>query len=506
MKHQPHSLRSSLIRIGVAVVLVAGSLGYVSWRQSRAPALYDITVVPATCTESGYTLYTSKQDGSTRVDDVILAAGHSFGPWTVTGTGSEVDCGRSSRSCTVCGQEETEVSYPRQSIPVVALTGDLSGIGKKSEVPITARFLSHDGDFTRFATLKYQGHESLNYDKKNYTLKLYTDESRTEKDKMVFSHWNKENKYILKANYIDPTLCRNLVCADVWADMVACRENVPGELKKLSNYGAVDGFPVALYVNEQFQGLYTWNLHKDDDLFGMEADAHHAILITNSDSSDEAFFRGPAQFSGDSPWEVEFCGTEDTQWAQDKLNSLIRLVMESDDETFRQELGRHLDIESAADYLLSVYALGLTHHGARDLILVCYGQDDPFLASLYDMENAFGLYDGGTGFYSPEEHLPSNQEGKWDSATGSLLWDRFLENFYPEIAERYTQLRQNVLEPQTLQKRVTDYMDAIGPGLYDANTSAFSLPGGDADQRQQITTYIARRLELLDQTFLKVED
>ena len=77
----------------------------------------------------------------------------------------------------------------------------------------------------------------------------------------------KEHKYILKANYADVTQSRNLICADVWSDMAASRANVHPRLVRTSNYGAVDGFPVSVWHNSEFLGLYTLNLHKDDDLF-----------------------------------------------------------------------------------------------------------------------------------------------------------------------------------------------------------------------------------------------
>ena len=116
-------------------------------------------------------------------------------------------------------------------------------------------------------------------------------------------------KYILKANYNDPSHCRNVVCADIWAEMVQSRARLPRELTVLSNYGAADGFPVSVYLNDEFHGLYTLTLHKDDDLFGMEDGKKQALLILNDASSEEAYFRAETSFGLGSPWEIEFCGT-----------------------------------------------------------------------------------------------------------------------------------------------------------------------------------------------------
>ena len=320
---------------------------------------------------------------------------------------------------------------------------------------------------------------------------------------MTFSHWNEENKYILKADYIDPTMCRNLICADVWAAVTASRTSLPERFSKLSNYGAVDGFSSALYINGEFQGIYNMNLHKDDDLFGMSDDENHAIVINNAPVTDAAYFKELADFADNEPWEVEYCGTEDSQWVKNKLNELIAFVMESDDATFRAELSNYLDVDSAIDYLLSMYVLGLTNHGADELILVCYDIDDPWTASLYDMETGFGLSGDGKNFMSATEFLPELNGDTWDSGTDNLLWNRLLQNFYSEICDRYDQLRQSVFEPEALVQRVEEFTGNISPVLYEANDQ-ICMDYPDADTGiEQILTYIQERIRYTDNLFYK---
>lgn len=505
MDKPSQSLRPALLRVVGAIVLLAIAIGFLAYRRSRPEVreqLYNITVIPPTCTASGYSLYTSKENGSTFIDDTVPATGHSFGQWVTETDLDSLQCLTQYRTCTVCGATEENTGYPQLEIPVLALEGSLDGIGKKDEVDMTAEYISEDTNFSCYATLKYQGHESLSYEKKNYTLKLFSDEGHNQKNKLTFSHWNAEHKYILKANYIDPSMCRNLICADIWAEMAACREGLAPQLKDLSNYGAVDGFPIALYLNGEFQGLYTMNLHKDDDLFGMSDGEKQAIMIVNTVSSEEAFFRSESEFSNSSPWEVEYCGTEDAQWAKDKLNELIAFVMESDDETFRADLGRYLDVNSAIDYLISIYALGLSSHGASDLVLVTYGADSPWIASLYDMESAFGLSADGSTALEPSAFLPS----RTDSGTGNLLWDRLLRNFFPEIQARYTQLRETLLDPDALCGRVTDYTARIPESLYQADAARYAYPAEDTINSSQITDYISQRIPLLDGILLTGKD
>lgn len=352
-----------------------------------------------------------------------------------------------------------------------------------------------------YATLKHQGHSSLVYDKKNFTLKLYKDKDHQKKNKLKLSHWNEENKYILKADHVDASLCRNLISANVWADICAARTSLAEELLPLSNYGAVDGYPVALYINDQFYGLYNMNLHKDDDLFGMKDGEQHAIMICNHGFAPESTFHAEAEFTENSPWEVEYCGTEDTSWAKDSFNRLIRFVKTADDATFRKELSDYLDVEAAIDHLIALYALGLTNYADQDLMLVSYG--DVWIPSMYDMETAFGLSGNGSEMRDPDAFLPFRTDSGWDSATGHLLWNRLIRNFGDEICTRYQVLRTRILDPDMLCDRVIAFTDEIPTSIYEAEDKTNPHPQSHEESIAQILNYIPERIQALDEIFLK---
>lgn len=498
------SIKPALRRILGAVLILCFTGAVLHWKHvDDLDEHYSIRIVEPTCTEKGYSLYTHRVTGAVIVDDLIDAKGHTFEQWMQTDVGDDVNCGFTRRICKTCGLEETQAVYPDLSISRISLYGSMNGIGKKTAVPMTVCLdLKEDDIFLEcYATLKYQGHSSLSYDKKNYTLKLYKDEGLQEKNKLTLSHWNKEHKYILKADYVDASQCRNLVSADVWADMCASRPSVAKELKTLSNYGSVDGYPVAVYINDRFHGLFTMNLHKDDDLFAMQEGAKHAIMISNHGNAPEAIFHAEAEFTENSPWEVEFCGTEDSTWAKDSFNQLIRFVRTSDDAVFREELSDYLDVDAAIDYLIALYALGLTNYMNQDMVLVSYG--DIWIPSMYDMETAFGLSEDGFSWQEPTALLPVCTDSGWDSGTGNLLWDRLLRNFGEEICIRYQTLREQILDPQLLCNRVAGFTDRIPAAIYEAEEAINPHPKSYEESKMQILTYIPGRIEALDKIFLK---
>jgi len=466
---------------------------------------YVISTIAPTCTKDGYVVATSEDDTFVQILKTVPAAGHVFSDAVVQEPVDAANCGYRERHCLQCPFIEKNPIYPECTIARLCLYGDLTGIGKKSEVPVTVSFDGEGQSVDCYGLLKYQGHTSMVYDKKNYTLKLFKDAEHTDKNKLKFFDWKKEHKYILKANYIDASTCRNLVCADIWSEMVACRQGYHPRLDDSSNMGATDGFPLALYLNDEFLGLYTFTLHRDDDLFDMEDGQRDGILVANTAQSDSAFFKAPATFESGDDWEVEFSGTEDTTWAEDKLNALIEFVLTSSDSDFYENLDQHLDVNSALDYLIAIYSLGLTNSGAKNITLATY-EDGVLFFSLCDMENAFGLSTTGESFYSPSEYLPECINGRWDSATKSLLWDRLLQAFLPELCSRYGELRQSILTADHICGKVADYMAPISQDFYSANQTLYpEMPQISIPHEDQIEAYVLQRLLLLDEIFLNNE-
>lgn len=75
-----------------------------SYTGNLAPALghsFTDTVVEPTCTEDGYTIHTCDRCGETRTDATVPALGHTWGEWVPSEDGTQ------SRTCTVCGEQET---------------------------------------------------------------------------------------------------------------------------------------------------------------------------------------------------------------------------------------------------------------------------------------------------------------------------------------------------------------------------------------------------------------
>jgi len=453
------------------------------------------TVYPATCKEAGYIVRENTVEGYTVIEEGEKAIGHLYGKWIKNN-----ETGMYETTCARCGEIIKRRTGYEGTIPRIDFTGSMEGISKSERVTLSFDFAGPTDNFSCYAYTTWQGHNTLNYPKKNYTIRLYDDEGITQKHKLIFDGWRREHKYVLKANYRDISQARNLIAADLWADMSASRPNLFGTLRRTSNFGAVDGFPVIVYLNGDFLGLYTLNLHIDDDLYQMDH-AYDAVMIANDTEPEECRFHAMAEFTDQKNcWEVEFCGTDqDDQWAKDQLNDLIRFVMTSNDEVFRENLKNYLDVDGAIDYLIFLYMTGLQRNASKDLVLLKYHDCDVWIPTVYDMERAFGLSLDGRAYNRADDFLPEKNDGIWVSGTDNLLWDRMLNQFEPEICNRYRDLRKDILTENRLASRISAIISQIPIEYYEQDAAIYprQTPAGQQPE-EQITSFVKERLRLLD--------
>ena len=317
------------------------------------------------------------------------------------------------------------VEPSNNDIPLVFFGGDLPQ--KKQDTIMNFRYISKNRDISGYVKIKAQGNSSLNYPKKNQTVKLYSDEGCTENLKVNFKNWGAQNKYCYKANWIDITHARNIVSAQLWGDIVKSRNNyleLPEELRNSPNQGAVDGFPVKLYANGKYQGRYTINIPKDAWMVNMDKNLDTHCMLCGEDYGSGCF-RGEAKIDG-TDWKDELHDVVPESVKQ-RWNQVISFVMTSTDEEFKQNLGNYFDVESLIDYhLFGLYSCGLDAYGKNQIYLTYDGQK--WIASMYDMDSTWGLYWDGQKLI-PSNYSRESYEDMIQNRQGNLLYMRLEKNF-----------------------------------------------------------------------------
>ena len=393
-------------------------------------------------------------------------------------------------------------------IPKVFIDGAIPTT--KNDVLAELTYISKTLTFHSYVTIKCQGTSSMSYPKKNFTVKLFEDEARTIKKKINFRNWGSQNKFCLKANWIDISHLRNIVSAQLWGDVVKSRENyetLPELLRTSPNQGAIDGFAIKVYNNGVYQGRYSWNIPKDGWMSNMddELDTHSILCGENYDSG---CFRALPQID-ESDWSDELHGTSPSG-IKDSWTRAISFVMNSSDDEFKQNIGNYFDLQSLIDYhVFGVYICGIDSYGKNQIYMTYDGTK--WIASMYDLDSTWGLYWNGQSilpYNYPREQFEDNIQGR----LGNLLYKRLEENFYTEIQNRWIELKATALSLSNIINRFEKMSDLVSSDLIKedyASTTAggayTGIPSTTKNNLQQIRNFAVARRSWTDEYFASLK-
>lgn len=388
-------------------------------------------------------------------------------------------------------------------IPKVFFNGNFTDMTKSNAQTVKIEYLDGANDFSCYCKMKWQGNSSTQYPKKNFSITLYEEDTLATK-KAVNLGWGAQSKYCLKANYIDHSHARNIVSAEIWGEMVKSRSDfasLPSGLKESPNCGAIDGFPIKLYANGVYQGLYTWNVPKEGWMFGMtEGDGGNQMVVCGEGNNVSGGvmnyateFRRQTTFAdSDGEWVPEY-PDEPSDTCKNSLNAFIDFVRLADESDFRTGFDAYADFQSFLDYYILAYLGCFIDSLGKNMIMATW-DGAKWFASMYDMDSTWGLYWNGLSFNSPSLKCPEQyQENE------SLLWEKMEEYCYADIKTRYAELRQTVLSTTNLIYLFEKFIDRISKELYDEDGTIYTgIPSQDTNNIQQIRKFIVDRCAYVD--------
>ncbi len=396
--------------------------------------------------------------------------------------------------------KEELLASEKVGVPVLFFEGDLEASTKEKPVNMTLKYQSEDVNFTAYCTMKVQGNTSAEYEKKNYNIKLYEDEAHTKKHKVDLG-WGEQFKYCLKANYIDASHARNIVNARLFAKITKSRVGHSPILDSLPNMGLVDGYPVALYLNGSFYGMYTLNIPKDKWLLGMKNDetVKQAILMAD-DWLPSVYLKEPIAIDYSNGWDLEHCTTQNSAWARNSFNRFIEFINTADDTEFKENLQEYIDVDSFIDTILFYIASGAYDNYVKNMLYVTYDGGDTWMCIPYDLDSTWGLYWDGSYFVSTDIGMPEGGDGNvWFKKSTNILFPKILSLFKDKVKQRYTALRAGVMSNDSIKAEFNSFFDLVPEVLYESDNQRWpSKPQKSIDQKKQIFEYLDARLTLLD--------
>ena len=415
----------------------------------------------------------------------------------------------------------TSFKPEKYGIPTLYLWGDnilsLKDKSKtlKNEVSYSFPAYGVSGIVEKF---KVQGASSVGNPKKNYTLNL-------DKDFEAFRGYGKNHKYVIKANYGDPSQSLNVVGARLWGSIRNTHKHVDtgilntnGDLLVDNNgnrivaetdpqlsiggtYGAVDGFPIGVYINNQYWGLYTFNIPKDDWMAKMPKKSKNRYAIIDTIWTPQGAFLKETNLKDDQ-MELQFCSTKDTTWAKESVNELIRAVIAHYDtaDAFNAAVGPLLDIDSAIDYYIYSVLVNNDDGIFRNYLLQTFDGKKWYFAA-YDLDSIFGR--------TPDflEHMPAKSDtNDWrdhgvtfENVTNANRLMYQLWKFYKdEILKRTKALVDGVMSDSAVDTAFVDFVRHIPLKAFDAELDVWPYtPNTSVDNVNRIGRWYMQRVAWL---------
>ena len=384
-------------------------------------------------------------------------------------------------------------------IPMIFITGAIPD--SKIYVAGELEYVSKSSRFHAYTYIKLQGNSTLQLPKKNYTVNLYSDENRSVKLNKEFKNWGFHNNFVLKADYNDILHARNVVGAKLWSKIVQSRSDyntLPEELKNSPNNGAIDGFPVRVYVNGTYKGLYNWTIPKCDWMVGMNSsNANHVLLSAEfNDNGDLAYQNNPCNFNtlwdGSEDYFSVEVGKNSTELVS-SLNNIICSIIYKDKPVFEHVF----DVQSAIDYFIFQEIILGTDGLAKNMLLATYDMNKWYL-SAYDMDSTFDLDWNGQILDYYNSDMPSVPYNNQYSNLLRCIWEYYLGNYI----YRYTELRKSVLSYSSIIEEFEKYIGIYGEDVYIQDTAIYpNIPSVTDNTLESLRDFVRDRLEYLDNEY-----
>ena len=373
-------------------------------------------------------------------------------------------------TCEKCKQKKVDsFTYNDIDIPLISLTGDLSAIdeadsvSKDIKVIVGFSYQSKERSFSCVASVKYQGKSTSTYPKKNYSVNLLEADSTTKKGVTFQDSWGAGSKFVLKSNYTDPSAARNIVLSALYGE-IAHDPRLTDPYEELVNGGAVDGYPVLLYVNGQYRGLYDWNIRKDAWLFGMgDGTAGEAVVCgTEMDviNGDDGLVIYPEEGRPSKAWEYEYVNENygEEGWAVESFNEMLFAIRNADSAQVKSVIAEYTELPRLLDVILFNCIFGAEDNITGNHVFCTY-DGKKWAPVPYDLDRTLGR--SGVSLVEPNADLAEVIEC-------NLLYKIVLEAYFEEICARYTSLRDRILTVENVMSLFEEKLQGVDDRYFAA--------------------------------------
>lgn len=285
-------------------------------------------------------------------------------------------------------QEMYDFYYNNTNMPVIRLSGDTTHMTGDTAVEMRVKYTSPNEELygenfdLNYCQVKWQGTSSLQYNIKNYTIYL-KDNNKKDYYYNPFVNGIDEHIFCLKCDYMESSHAHNVGCAKFINDCVYDTKN-PAQKDNPKVRNTVNGFPIMLYLNDEYIGIYNFNLDRYSTAsYGYDEKLYPKCLSyeinANSDYTAGAF----------NKWTIETGKTEDEYFKEDftcrfpatrangndtmdELKRLVNWVSDASDELFKEQINEYFNKEYLIRYYLCTMIFGLVDNLGKNMMLTTW--------------------------------------------------------------------------------------------------------------------------------------
>lgn len=382
-------------------------------------------------------------------------------------------------------------------------------------------FTSNTINFEDDINISLQGNSTLRYPKKGFAIKCV--------NKHKFGNWLENKGFHLKAYYTDWTHARDAVANWMLEQMYKSRSTghyrpwlkyndfAANNILRYVDGGAVahtDQFPIKLYINGTFMGLYSVVTKKDQDNYGMtKTNSNHIMLDADEWRCESSMkwngmeIRNPEglktpsgnDYNGDSPSDISTTHTLSAD-VRTKIITWNNFMYSINSSTTKDQIEAHVNMEEYIDHLLHC-AITSDNDKWRKNTLYCTWDGVHFSPIIYDCDGAFNnSWPGYNGYPNPSLICDSGSAG---------IKSTVINNLYKEdIEARYAELRnKGVFSVDNIINLFKIYMNWVGQDVYkeDLKIWSYSTFGGNALNDAANTNFYFGLSNLTDWLNQKIE-
>ena len=420
-------------------------------------------------------------------------------------------------------KELYDFNYRNTTLPKMYLTGDITNMTPTQSVPMKIEYQSPDEEKygASFNTgiqnnpVLIQGTSSLQYVRHNYTIYL-KDEYGSD---MYYNPYGEgsvaDYVFCLKADYVESSHANNTGVAKFINDCLYDTKT-PMQLENENCRTTINGFPIELYMNGEYLGIYNFNHDRYSyQSYGYDYVKYPNMLVyeinSNSNTSAGAFYRyGANAESSANVSEIEYYKrdfkliygnrTTDSD-TYSEIKSLVEWVSVAEYDLFRETISEHFNKEFLFRYFLNVLFIGAVDSLGKNLkIFTVDGK--VWYPQFYDLDTVLGIDNSGYLTIQPDVEIES---GSYNTSN-SNLWSKVWDYFNTELKEEWAKMRQDRFTLDNLMEYIYNQQIAQIPAkMYNDDAQVKYLEFGSlytycchGNKEHQIRRWLRERIAYVD--------